>query len=196
MPKVHNAPAALPVKLELRRWVLQEISPAHVFDAYCGPGEMWRGAWKDAASYVGCDECEWSVATPFSRFVGDTVAVMRAVRLEDYNVFDIDAFGCPFGAAMALARRKWRRQEMCAVVFTDGSSIKTRFGQLPAAQLELGGVPMRGKGNVKQRHQWMVRAWAKRSGLDVLRLRLAEGNGSGRSSQAMVYSAAIVRGAA
>lgn len=146
--KVHNAPDAHDAKVELRRRVLSIVKPAHVLDAFCGPdGAMWSGAWREAASYAGCD-AEYKWGDPRRRFIGDTYTVLRSIDLQAFNVFDVDTFGCPWTAMLIIsARRRWSPGEFGAAVITDGASMDTRFNgmQSPAfaeaAGLDRGRMP-------------------------------------------------------
>jgi ubiquinone/menaquinone biosynthesis C-methylase UbiE len=46
--KTDNNPAAKAAKLDLRKKVLSEVRPASVLDLFCGTGEMYAGAWRNA----------------------------------------------------------------------------------------------------------------------------------------------------
>jgi hypothetical protein len=182
--KVHNAPAATAAKIELRRKVLEHLTPAHVFDCYCGPeGVMWAGAWKDAAGYVGCD-LEWHQDDPRRRYVGDTLRVLRNVDLAPWNVFDVDAFGSPWEVLTILAaRRTWAPGERGAVVITDGSGKRLNFGAAPKALCALVGlsnferlVPLETSGDTLRRIA--LQAWLARCRLKVLHAWVAESRGT------------------
>jgi hypothetical protein len=79
---------------------------------------MWSAVWKRASDYVGVDEV-YKPWDPRRRFVGDNRIVMRAVDLQPFNVFDLDAFGDPWEQLVILAaRRKWAPGERGAVLLT------------------------------------------------------------------------------
>lgn len=117
--KIHNGGVARSAKVSLRERVLEQVQPAHVLDAFCGPdGEMWRAVWNKAASYVGIDEA-YKPFDPRRRFVGDNRKIMRSIDLQAFNVFDLDAFGEPWEQLVILtARRTWSPGERGAVLFT------------------------------------------------------------------------------
>lgn len=124
-----------------RRNVVNEIKPARVFEAFCGPETMRRQAWHDVRTWVGCDLAEWNYQRDTPRFVADNLRVMRAIDLHAFNVFDLDAYGSPWAQMLILsARRKWGAGERGAVVLTDGSSLKTRMGGVPHAMAQMCGL--------------------------------------------------------
>ena len=197
--KTHNRANAVEAKRTLRRNVLERVEPARVFDVYCGPdGDMWSNVWRDAADYIGCD-LEWKPEDPRRRYVGDSLRVLRAVDLSGYNVFDIDAFGSPWEATLILlARRKWAKGERGAVVFTDGSGMKTRFGDcIPGALRELVGVqaaPGSGTDGAEFLHRMGVSAFLKRAGVDVLGRWTATSASSGAGNIPMFYTSVVFEG--
>lgn len=130
--KTDSHAAGRDAKVELRRRVLAHVSPAHVFDAFCGLGEMRSEAWSAAASWTGCDFRPWDPSQP-ARFIADNLDVMRAIDLGRFNVFDFDAYGSPWGQMQLLARlRRWAPGERGAVVVTDGAGLATQWGSTAA----------------------------------------------------------------
>lgn len=116
-------------KVRLRLNVLECVRPARVFDAFAGLGGMYLQAWSKAESYIGCDERDWSPSETHKRFVGDNRLVMRAVDLQRFNVFDLDADRSPWDQMwILLHRRTWAPGEVGAVVLTDGSAKQRTMG--------------------------------------------------------------------
>lgn len=137
--KRENHPASLNAKVELRRRVLEHVKPAQVLDLFCGKRTLWRQVWQYAQEYTGCDEAPWTIAEA-PRFVCDNRRLLRCLDLQAFNVFDLDAFGQPWEQmAILAARRAWHPGEVGAVVLTDGSTLKTRFGEMPRAMQVLCG---------------------------------------------------------
>lgn len=196
--KTDNARGAHGAKLELRRNVLQAVRPSSVFDAFCGTGEMWRGAWSKADRYIGCDERAWSTDDEVPRFVADNRLVLRSIDLRQFNVFDFDAYGSPWEQLLILAaRRRWMRGELGGVVITDGSSMKVRYGGLPYAMAELIGRDARtpsGMGTADTAERFAIKAWCSRSKVKPLQQWQASGRGSGRGGQRMTYTAIVFQG--
>jgi len=139
--KKHNASPALHAKVSMRRNVLDAIGRdrARVFDAYAGPGAMYDGAWHEAAQYTGCDE-EW-FRDARRVFVADNQVVLRALDLDAFNIFDLDAFGSPWECATIIAaRRKVQPGELVGLCLTDGSGLRLKLSGVPHALARLAGV--------------------------------------------------------
>lgn len=199
--KVHNAPAAIGAKVDLRTRALEWVGgkdQARVFDAFAGRGEMWRGVWRHAAGYAGCDKT-WQSSDPGRRFVGDNRLVMRAIDLAPFNVFDLDAFGSPWEQMLILAaRRRWKRRERGAIVLTDGSSLNLRWGGAPKAMAQLCGIsgkrlpPKESTSSVIQ--QTALTEWCTKAGIALKKMWRAQGNGSGKGGAVMVYTTVCFEG--
>lgn len=169
--KVFNAEHGWKAKAEIRRNVLNTVGPsARVFDAFAGPGLMYREVWKDAAGYVGCDE-RWYRDERVC-YVADNRRVMRCIDLSAFAIFDLDAFGSPWEQAMILcARRKIGPGERIGVVLTQGlakrqqslallrmagldDALRQKVGSLHAEVVERAMM-----GLVKRMHGRIVKAW-------------------------------------
>ncbi len=193
--KTDTHPASRAAKLDLRRRVLLElVGEARVLDVFCGRGEMYQGAWRDAASYIGCDERAWERTDP-PRFVADNRRVLRCVDLQAFNVFDLDAYGSPWEQMTILAaRRTWAPGERGAVVLTDGSSLKLRWGGRPRAMAAMAGldgtqgVPT--TAGVPELIGLALAGWVKRSRVKVLRMWQAEG----KPPACVLYTAVVFVG--
>ena len=190
-----NHPAAKQAKIDLRLQMLAAVQPANVLDCFCGTGEMYRGAWHRAARYAGCDERPWDRSHP-PRFVADNRRLMRAIDLQCYNVFDFDSYGSPWDQFEILAaRRRWAPGEQGAVVFTDGSSLKLRWGSMPASLARFLGVPSSGgvpsTAGESDFRMIALTNWALSSGVKISRMWQARGVGQAR----VVYGAVIFAGA-
>ena len=198
--KVHNSDGVcLTSKIDIRNRVMSIVSPAHVFDAYCGPvGEMWRAIWSRADSYVGCDVV-FDLADKRKRLVGDTLRIMRTIELGGFNVFDIDAFGSPWEAmSVLLERRRWLDGEIGAVILTDGTGMNTRWGAVPDAMAKLVGIgggrlaPTGTSADVPQ--SMALQSWCKLANVTPKHIWQSKGTSSGRGTLTMVYTAAVFEG--
>lgn len=198
---VDNTKHSHDAKIDLRRRVLEHVEPAHVFDAFCGLGEMYRGAWKDAASYVGCDERPWDPKDERRRFVADNRRVLRCLDLSAFNVFDFDAYGGPWEQLVILAaRRRWRAGEVGAIVLTDGSTRKTRLGQgshalnalIGTKTLAAFGVSLSSANDMAD---VALRAWYRRAGVVPRKAWIAKASaGDNGGMPAMRYTAVVFEG--
>lgn len=197
--KCYNSQAGHRAKVELRQRVLELVRPARVFDAFCGPdGEMYRDVWCNAQDYVGCDlEFKWGDAR--KRFVADNRRVMRCVDLSRFNVFDIDAFGDPWEQMTILAhRRRWLAGERGAVLITDGSDMKTRYGSAANALAHMAGVDGHRfaacKASGRGLRELALKRWVATCRVKLVGRWQAQSNGSGKGAQLMVYSALVFTG--
>lgn len=140
--QVDNNAHGKTAKVEIRELVLEHVQPARVFDAFCGvDGIMHRAVWHRADAYIGCD-LKWDIADERPRYCGDSLRVLRNVDLSPWNVFDIDCYGDPWSALhIIMHRRFWAKGELGAVVFTDGSAARTRFGRSSKAIQKMTGLP-------------------------------------------------------
>lgn len=195
---VDNAPVHTEGKVRLRRWVLDEIRPASVFDVFAGiDGEMCRRVWHAADRYMGCDE-RWSRDDRRPRYIGDSAKVLRSIDLAPFNVFDVDCYGQPWPVMLILAaRRQWAPGERGAVVCTD-SALRTKFGFASHAMVKAAGLTDRNLGRTsREEHRsmtWLALArWAKSCGVVVDAVRQVDGRASKGDMQ---YFAATFTGQA
>jgi len=139
--KANNHPAAEKAKAQIRQNVLDVIGAddASVFDAFAGEGVMHTAVWHAAKSYIGCD-LVWYRDTR-TAFVCDNTRVLRAVDLQQFNIFDFDAYGSPWEQAFILAsRREVKPGERIGLILTEGSGLNLKLGGLPIALRKLAGV--------------------------------------------------------
>ena len=197
---VHNSPNSVGAKVAMRRHVLAEVKHASVLDCYCGPtGEMWAAAWKSAESYTGID-LVWHVNDPRRRYAGDTLTVLSSIDIATFNVFDVDAFGSPWPVLLKLLRRKWKKGERGALVITDGSAGKNRFGAVGEAQRDLlnfGTTSCPPSNSTDIAHDLCLQEWLARAKVGVVRqwtARSSSANSSRGGSQKMRYSAVVFSG--
>jgi hypothetical protein len=192
--KTDNRSDARAAKLELRAHVRELIAPCRVFEAFCGPSALggMSEAWAGAELHVGCDQ-RFAWPDPRQRYVGDTHRVLRGIDLGRYNIFDLDAYGSPWTAMLILlARRRWAAGERGAIVLTDGSGMKSKFGMPGRDVVELLGMrtlPPQDRADVV--HGDCTAAWLARAGVKQLRRWVAVSRTSG---QPMVYSAVVFEG--
>jgi hypothetical protein len=195
LPKRNHSSAAVRAKATLRRNVMNAVGAdqAHVFDAFAGDGGMYRAVWHDAASYVGCDLVFHRDDRP--AFVGDNRRVLRCLELADFNVFDLDAYGCPWEQAYIIAkRRKLRPGETIGLTITEGQAMKLKFGGMSNALGLVADVDFRRMAGMAKGQDWlMARAInniADMMGARVTRRWEAVGNVGSR----MFYIGLVLRG--
>lgn len=131
--KVDNHDASRADKVDLRQKVLAGVGPevARVFDAFAGTGQMHAEVWRRAEKgYVGCDIRHFpEERSDRLMFVGECTRVMRNIDLQQFNIFDFDAYGSPWTACIILAaRRKVAPGEKLGLCITEGSGLNLKFG--------------------------------------------------------------------
>jgi hypothetical protein len=138
-----NSPSASrrQAKLIIRQNVLAAIGSekASVFDAFAGEGHMHDAVWHAAKAYVGCDMRFF----PDDRvaFVADNRRVLRAVDLAAYNVFDLDAYGCPWEQVYIIAsRRTMLPGERIGFVLTEGQGMRMKMSNVSRALSLMAGL--------------------------------------------------------
>lgn len=192
--KIDNNPAALAAKVEIRENVLAAIGAdrASVFDAFAGEGQLHRRVWIRANLYVGCDLL-W-FRDDRLMYVADSRRVLRAVELDQFNIFDFDAYGSPWEHAIILcARRQVAPGERIGLVLTEGSLLKIKMGGMPLALGLLSRLPLRMAGTGRARTQVLNRALAeicRRLNCRVIKRWEAKG----RTGAAMIYFGLVLEG--
>ncbi len=93
------------LKLAVRRWLADQFDDWRVLDLYCGEeGRMYQGVWSEASSYFGVDKFR-----PHSLATTVKMSAERAsqqLRLDDYNLFDVDCYASPWAVARTICRRR------------------------------------------------------------------------------------------
>lgn len=191
--KVKNHGAAKNAKLEIRCNVLDAVGrDSHVFDAFAGTGEMFKGIWHEAAGYVGCDQ-DWVRDTRLA-YVCDNRRVLRAIDLHRFSIFDLDAFGSPYEQAIIIAaRRHVAFGGVIGIVLTDGSGLKVKQGGLPNAMAELADLTGKVSGLARWQDDLIDRCLAglcRRMNVEIQRRWQAKGS----SGAGVRYIGLVLRG--
>lgn len=190
--KTNNHRKSRSDKIELRRLVLEHMPDSRVLDAFAGSGSMYRQAWKDATYYVGCDT-RWYPDERLA-YVVDNRLLLRAIDLQAFNVFDLDAYGSPWEqVAIICARRTVAPGEQIALVLTDGSRLNMKMGGLPLAIRSMAGFVNKVAGaSVLQNEivDRLIDGAARSLGCEVVRRWQA----MGKSGAGVLYNALLLRG--
>lgn len=112
--------SAIKLKKRIREKAFVYINPdnAKVLDLYCGLGVMYKNVWYRAKSYFGVDKNKTHTYKPTAR-----ISAEKAVSnfdLDDFNIFDIDCYSCPWGVARKIAKTKLN--ENYILILTDGTT--------------------------------------------------------------------------
>lgn len=197
MSKTDNSDEAMDAKVAMRKACIDWVGDASVLDLFCGDGEMRRRAWTDCR-YVGCDKKMWRIGD-HPRFVCDNTVLLRHIDITGFNVFDVDAYGSPWTQMHIIsARRRWAAGERGAVVITDGTSMRTRFGSQPRDMAVVAGsmstdTPATVNAALDAQRD-ALRGWIRRSNVSVNRAMEARSNGSGKGGNVQTYTAILFTG--
>jgi hypothetical protein len=154
--KTNNHPKSRQKKVMIREMVMGEIAKPRVMDAFAGSGQMWRSVWRSAEHYRGCD-LKWYPDERWA-YVADNRRVLRCIDLQDFNIFDFDAYGSPWEHCLILARRRIvKPAEKLGLVLTDGSGMKLKMGQAPSALAELAGLATKTLPGLNGEHDFLLK---------------------------------------
>ena len=191
--KTNNYSAAVGSKIQLRKNVCGEIKSISVFDAFAGSGMMYRHVWRDnARHYMGCD-LKWYPDERLA-YVANNLRILRAIDLQQFNVFDFDNYGSPWQQCCILAdRRSVAPNEKIGVLLTDGSSLNLRMGGMPLALKEICGFHGKLSGASPLQSEITniaINGLANRMGCSILKRWQAKG----KTGAAVVYTALVFQG--
>lgn len=185
--KRDSNPETTQAKIDIRRNIVQHFAStkalASVLDLYAGEGAMHDAVWSSCSSYTGID-LKW-YADSRRMYVGDNKRIIRAISLEPFTIFDLDAYGEPWTAATIIAaRRKAAPGERIAFSITDGSGMPARLNKHPTSLLALAGLSVAAGVPALKGHRDMVDralvAIGRRMGMRLEKLWMAESSTGAR----------------
>ena len=118
-------------KVKIRHHVLEKlgVDNPRILDAFCAKGEMWRDAYGETDNYVGLDLEKF--IDKRNTVICDNVRYLRQADLDQFDIFDLDAFGSPFECLAVIAHRiKWSRTKRVGIVLTDGTGVNSKFNAM------------------------------------------------------------------
>ena len=115
-------------KKELRQSVFSEISNQKVIEVFCGSGEMYHAVWKDAEKYTGIDKVKFFDER--HTICGDAEKAIRLININDYNIFDIDAYGSPYEILNYIIDKIDDSNRKIGFVITDGINMDLKLGRV------------------------------------------------------------------
>lgn len=190
--KIANHARSLPAKIALRRQLLHAMSETRVFDAFAGSGKMFHEVWKDAAEYAGCD-FRWFIDDRMC-YVADNRRVLRAIDLQAFNIFDLDAYGSPWEQALIIAeRRRVAPGEMIGFAITDGTRLNLKMGGLPLAMRHLAGFKTKVAGGSRLQDEilsMMISGLCRRLKAELISRNVAKG----KTGSQVLYLTLLLRG--
>lgn len=120
--------AKITAKKEIREFVLSKMNNAFVLEVFCGAGDMYNDVWHNADSYTGIDKRKFFDKR--NTLCGDAEKVLSVIDVDDFNVFDIDAYGSPYNCLDLILKRYIVKHKKIAFVITDGVAMDLRMGRI------------------------------------------------------------------
>jgi hypothetical protein len=191
--KTHNT--ALSAKVNLRRWLVQELGgQPNIIDCFCAAGMLWDRAYDKTPNYLGLDIRQFDDAR--RTIVCDSKRFLRHadVRLEDFDLFDLDAFGSPMEhLAIICSRIRLEPGRRVGFVLTDGTGFNARMNGTPKGLLKFVGVSPHKRTSVQSdfRDEIAARAVAKCLAIAGLKSLEAKRAQVGEAGAAMRYAAIL-----
>jgi tRNA G26 N,N-dimethylase Trm1 len=115
-------------KQKLRESVFLNMKNSNVLEVYCGSGEMYNAVWYKAEKYTGIDKVKF-----FDKrhtICGDAEKAIRLVDINDYNIFDIDAYGSPYEILDYIVGKIDLKNKKIGFVVTDGVNMDLKLGRV------------------------------------------------------------------
>ena len=120
--------AKINAKIDLRNNILNLFEEKKVLEVFCGSGEMYRDVWHVADSYTGVD-----IKKQFDErntICGDALKVVSTIDIDNYNIFDIDAYGSPYEVLNVILNRYQGGSKRLAFILTDGINMDLKMGRI------------------------------------------------------------------
>ena len=145
---------ALKVKIKMRETLLDKIKDKKILDCYAGLGELYDACYSGYA-YTGLD-CKIRKAFTENLIEIENTKFLRSENLNEFTVFDLDAFGNPWHQFGIILHR--RTSEKPFVVFiTDGIVRSTFYGYIPTNMRKYINIPKKMKIPCINRHIDFIR---------------------------------------
>lgn len=145
-PKTDNSdPAA---KVMLRQYFLKQEKENKILDLFQGQKIMYQHCYKDATKYKGFD---LKAANLLERANNKKAILFE--NLDDYNFFDLDAYGSPWELFFNIIIRLKEAKGVRFVV-TDGLFLNNRYGSSTILQKAILNIPKRFKVPNFHRHYY------------------------------------------
>jgi len=141
-------------KIKVRKHVLNalDVENPMVLDVYCAKGEMWKDAYNKTKNYVGLDLERFDDER--NTVVCDNTRYLRMADLDQFDIFDLDAFGSPFNCLAIIAHRlTWKNKDKVGIVLTDGTGLNSRLNAMNREFLNWIGAKAHMQSKVQMNHR-------------------------------------------
>lgn len=150
--KTNNA--KIDAKTELRKKI--NCKNLSVLECFCGKGEMFDAVWKSALWYEGIDiEAQNDNRTVH---LGDCALILKKLNIENFDVFDIDAYGSPYECLQIIIKKIKKLKKLKTYYFfiTDGIDIDLRMGNIENFFGLLSGLSIKKLNNAHLLHDYFI----------------------------------------
>jgi hypothetical protein len=191
----HNS--ALSAKVAMRRWLAEQLGgKPMVLDCFCAGGMLWDKAYGRTERYVGLDVRQFdddrrTIVTDSRRFLRH-----QDVRLEDYEIIDLDAFGSPLEhLAIICDRIRLEPGRKLGICLTDGTGFNSRMNGTPRGLLHYVGMNVHRGTRVQGDYRTDIFNAAVNKALRHAKLRVLDSRSAskGKAGAGMVYVALLLQ---
>ena len=134
--------SSLTAKVEIRKDLRKKLGmpDPKILDVYCGEGTMHREAWDSTRNYLGLDIQYYKDER--ETVVCDSGRFLRQKDLDEFDIFDIDAFGSPIIPAYKTIcnRIAWTQRSVVGFVMTDGTGLAGKWNNMSKELFDYIGV--------------------------------------------------------
>jgi hypothetical protein len=124
-------------KVAIRRHVMEKLGKDNprILDCFCANGLMWRHAYDCSKNYIGLDLNDPNDER--HTVVCDNRRYLRHADLDQFDIFDLDAFGSPLEQLAIICNRiPWTTKTKVGVVLTDGTGLNAKLNSVNAGMLK------------------------------------------------------------
>jgi tRNA G26 N,N-dimethylase Trm1 len=89
---------------------------------------MYKNVWHNSEKYTGIDKVKYFDER--HTICGDAEKAVRLIDVNDYNIFDIDAYGSPYEILDYIVDKIDTSNKKIAFVITDGIDMDLRLGRV------------------------------------------------------------------
>jgi hypothetical protein len=132
-------------KIKVRKFVVDSLKNKDpmILDCFAAKGKMWELAYDKTPNYLGIDMKLY--LDDRKMICADNLSYLKSADLDQFDIFDLDAYGSPMNAIAIIAKRfQWRTKTEIGIVFTDGTGFNAKMSGTSkkyAAWLGLQSIP-------------------------------------------------------
>lgn len=148
-PALHTN-TSIKAKVDVRKHVLDllENKNPKILDVFCARGEMWKEAYDHTPNYIGVDKDMY--LDDRITIVAENSRYLRQADLDEFDVFDLDAYGSPFEQLSIICNRlTWNKKKQVGIILTDGTGMNSNLNAMNRTFLKWIGMCVHQKSRVQ-----------------------------------------------